>query len=112
MSPDLHGVRAALNGAALPRIQWENPLRESFRTVYEDIMREIGAGELTKSVPVVTERGRLESGEIDALIPNLDHLPASLFSYGFRDGGQGASRSTTGERRCLARQAPRSASGC
>ena len=89
MSPDLGGIRSTLNGASAPRIHWDRPVRESFRAVYDDIMCEIRAGELTKSVPVVTERGHLEAGEIDALIPNLDHLPASLFSYGFRNGRMG-----------------------
>ena len=89
MSPDLAGVRTAVNGAAVPRVEWEDPRKEPFRAVYDDIMREIEAGELTKSVPVVTQRGRLQEGAIDALIPLLDHLPASLFSYGFRSGRVG-----------------------
>jgi len=89
MAPDLRTVRASLNGAGLPDIHWETPDPAPFHLVYKDIMREIGAGGSTKSVPVITERGHLKSGAIDALLPSLDHLPASLFSYGFRQGDEG-----------------------
>jgi menaquinone-specific isochorismate synthase len=89
MSPNLGAVRASLNGAKPPSIRWQTPDQGAFAGVYGDIMREIDSGDMTKSVPVFTERGELESGSIDALIPNLDHLPASLFSYGWREGGNG-----------------------
>lgn len=89
MAPDLSGITAALNGVGAPKIRWSAPELAPFHSVYDDIMREIAVGGLTKSVPVVTERGLLSSGSIDSLIPSLDHLSASLFSYGFRNGDQG-----------------------
>jgi menaquinone-specific isochorismate synthase len=91
MAPDLGRVRAAVNGAGSqrPRIEWEIPGEAGFHAVYDDIMREIAAGRLAKSVPVLTERGVLAGGEIDALLPALDDLPAALFGYGCRFGDAG-----------------------
>jgi menaquinone-specific isochorismate synthase len=89
MAPNLEVVRASVNGAKPPAIRWQAPDRAAFAEVYGEIMREIDSGDMTKSVPVYTERGDLESGAIDTLLPQLDHLPASLFSYGFREGESG-----------------------
>jgi len=89
MAPDLRRIRAAVNGAERPRIEWEVPGQSAFHAVYDDIMREIAVGRLSKTVPVLTERGVLAGGEIDALLPALDGLQAALFGYGCRFGDSG-----------------------
>lgn len=87
--PDLASLILEVNGASQPEIEWEALRNGIFQNVYDDIKREIGAGALEKSVPVLTERGSLISGEVEALLHSVENLPPAFFSYGFRRGDTG-----------------------
>ncbi len=89
MDPDLGEVRKQINGAERPRVSWESPVQAGFAEVYASIMAEIEGGALVKSVPVLTERGTLRGGDLEALVHEVDGLPASFFSYGYRRGETG-----------------------
>ncbi len=88
MAPNLDPIRAELAEAELtqPTVEWESLRNGLFQNVYDDIMTDIRAGTLEKSVPVLTERGRLAGGRLEALIHAADRLPAAFFSYGRRRG--------------------------
>ena len=68
---------------------WEAPEASEFAAVFQEISASIRAGAFEKTVPVVVERGTLESP------PGLDFLAAAsacdspLFAYGFSDGEAG-----------------------
>ncbi len=78
------------NGATpFPSIEWKGLRDEDFRRVFDDIQLSIAGGELEKSVPVITECGRLRAGRPEGLIRAVRRLPDSLWSYGYREGGVG-----------------------
>lgn len=79
------------NGATpFPSVEWSGLRDEDFRRVFDDIQQAIQAGGLEKSVPVITERGRLRGGRPEGLIRAVRDLPESLWSYGFAWGNRGA----------------------
>jgi menaquinone-specific isochorismate synthase len=79
------------NGATpFPSVEWNGLRDEDFRRVFDDIKTTIQSGGLEKSVPVITERGRLRGGRPEGLIRALVDLPESLWSYGFAWGDRGA----------------------
>ncbi|MEM9283598.1 MAG: chorismate-binding protein [Verrucomicrobiota bacterium] len=78
------------NGATpLPEIAWSGLGDADVRGVFEEILTEIKAGTLKKSVPVLTERGILHRGEPAALIKAIVGAPETLWGYGYREGGAG-----------------------
>tara|TARA_R110002096_G_scaffold16106_29_gene55196 strand:- start:12948 stop:13964 length:1017 start_codon:yes stop_codon:yes gene_type:complete len=89
MTPDLEPVKNEVANQDEPQIEWQTLQNGLFQNVYEDIMQDIRSGLLEKSVPVLTERGRLLKGNLETLIHSVDHLPAPYFSYGFRLGASG-----------------------
>lgn len=82
--PDLEPLVSEINGAPKPEIEWETLQNGAFQSIYDDIKHDIDIGALEKSVPVLTERGVLTGGELEALVHSVENLPPSFFSYGFR----------------------------
>ncbi len=78
------------NGATpLPEIAWSGLGDTDVRGIFEEILAQIAAGRLKKSVPVLTERGILHRGEPAALVKAVNAAPESLRGYGYREGGTG-----------------------
>ncbi len=78
------------NGATpLPEIAWAGLGDTDVRAVFDEILASIREGGLTKSVPVLTERGILHRGEPAALVKAVNAAPDSLRGYGCREGSQG-----------------------
>ncbi len=88
-SPDLAALRLQLNGGGTPEIEWQALGIGVFQNVYESIQADIITGTLEKTVPVLTEHGRLIDGQMEALLAALEQLPAAFFSYGLRQGQKG-----------------------
>jgi len=65
------------------------PQGKGEEVVFDEILGEIEAGDLEKSVPVLTERGILHRGEPAALVKAVAAAPEELWGYGFREGGRG-----------------------
>jgi len=82
---ELAGVWGA--GSRL-EVKWENVSSGPFGKVYEEIEGALSAGKLMKSVPVVTERGRLVAGGLEGVGGALDCLPDSLRPYGWIGGDE------------------------
>ena len=81
----------ASNGATpFPAVEWEGLTDQSFRRIYEDVQSRISCHELEKSVPVLTERGRVRSGDPAALLRAVGALPEPMWAYGYRFGESGA----------------------
>jgi len=89
LGPDLSCLAAQVNGGKPPLIKWEALPSGVFQNVFEDIKKDIGSGALEKSVPVLTERGALLGGAMESLLHSVENLPASFFSYGWREGESG-----------------------
>ncbi len=78
------------NGATpLPEIAWSGLGDTDVRGIFDEILGQIQSGKLTKSVPVLTERGILHRGEPAALVKAIIAAPETLWGYGFREGGRG-----------------------
>lgn len=78
------------NGATpLPEIAWSGLGDTDVRGIFDEILAQIRAGTLKKSVPVLTERGILHRGEPAALVKAVTAAPDSLWGYGWREGGKG-----------------------
>jgi len=78
------------NGSTpLPEIAWCGLGDTEVRAVFDEILAEIEAGTIQKSVPVLTERGILHHGELAALVKALDMVPDALQGYGYRVGEKG-----------------------
>lgn len=73
-----------------PAVEWEGLTDQSFRRIYEDVQSRISCHELEKSVPVLTERGRVRSGDPAALLRAVGDLPEPMWAYGYRFGDSGA----------------------
>ncbi len=73
-----------------PRVEWQPVEKHGFKMAYRRVRREIRAGQLEKLVPVVTQRGRITTGDPRVLAARLDddHGPAR-WGYGCwgADGG-------------------------
>ncbi len=79
------------NGATpFPAVEWEGLTDQAFRRIYEDVQSRISCHELEKSVPVLTERGRVRSGDPAALLRAVGDLPEPFWAYGYRFGERGA----------------------
>ncbi|MCB1061494.1 MAG: chorismate-binding protein [Verrucomicrobiae bacterium] len=78
------------NGSTpLPAVEWHGLGDGDFREIYDAIQQEIAAGTLEKSVPVITERGRLNGGDPAALLKAVTGSSAELCGYGYRLGTLG-----------------------
>lgn len=78
------------NGATpLPEIAWSGLGDDGVREIFDEILAQIAAGTLKKSVPVLTERGILHRGEPAALVKAVSSAPDALWGYGYREGQAG-----------------------
>jgi len=67
---------------------WESPELQSFAGVFSEVSESITSGEIQKSVPVVVERGRLDSGNIaQHLFSVTPHQ--NMNAYGWSHKGSG-----------------------
>lgn len=66
-------------------IDWETPDAMPFSLVFQEIMSCIGQGSIEKTVPVVTERGRVRGVEkpTSRIIAAMSAQRAPLYSYGW-----------------------------
>ena len=90
---ETHDLRRLLpdNGSTpLPAIEWDGLKDAEFRSAYDEILCSITEGRLEKSVPVITERGRINGGDPAALINAVGAAPSDLWGYGFRFGESGS----------------------
>ena len=74
---------------AEPVLEWTPPEESRFASVYDRIKEGIRSGAFQKSVPVLTERGRLSAGQWEGLLERVESLPEPFFSYGCRFGDRG-----------------------
>lgn len=78
------------NGSApLPAIEWRGLRDTDFHSVFEEIQARIEAGTLEKSVPVITERGRLNRGDPATLLKAVNAVGHGLRPFGWRIGESG-----------------------
>ena len=78
------------NGSApLPSIEWSGLGHGSFREVFDETREQIESGDLEKSVPVITERGHLSSGDPASLMKAFDGSNGSVWAYGWQFGDRG-----------------------
>lgn len=68
---------------------WEPPDASNFAAVFQEISAAIRAGSFEKTVPVVVERGVLESPPGHGLLTIAADCPEPLLGYGFSDGTRG-----------------------
>jgi menaquinone-specific isochorismate synthase len=81
------------DGVRPPRVVWDKPETEWFKMAFRRIRRDVLGQRLRKMVPVLTERGTLQDGQLSALVARVLEAPAGLWSYGFvreADGFLGA----------------------
>lgn len=78
-----------LNGSVPPRVSWGKPETEWFKMVFRRIRRDVLSKRLSKMVPVLTEKGRLQEGSPSALLARVMQAPAGLWCYAFMQGGDG-----------------------
>ncbi len=65
------------------RVKWNRMETEGFAEVYAEVTDAMGRGEIEKTVPVVTERGTVESGSPESLMGSMRDLPDTLRGYGW-----------------------------
>lgn len=75
--------------APAPKVDWGSPDPADFSEVFREVSDAIEQGVIQKSVPVVTERGRLKEGSAEGLLSQLKNLSPALRPYGWmeEDGG-------------------------
>ncbi len=86
---DLRDLLPQNGSTPLPEIEWHGLGDGGVRAVFDEILAEIEAGDLEKTVPVLTERGRLREGEPAALVKAIGAAPDEMWGYGFRENGSG-----------------------
>lgn len=69
------------DGARAPRIVWSKPETEWFKMVFRRIRRDVLARRVRKMVPMLTERGTLQEGQLTALLPRVMQAPQGLWGY-------------------------------
>ncbi len=77
------------NNDDLTEIDWSEPDVSCFATVFRDIMDEIEAGQLQKSVPVAVEKARTSCETFLNLPRQLARAHPNLHPYGFWENGSG-----------------------
>ena len=84
------------NNSGTVEIDWETPDAMPFSLVFQEIMSCIGQGLIEKTVPVVTERGRVRGGEKPTarIIAAMSAQRAPLHSYGWVSGDSGFAGAT------------------
>lgn len=74
---------------ALPKIAWKRPDQSWFKMVFRRIRKDVIQGKIRKMVPVVTERGEIMEGDINALLDRVLNAPAGLWAYARIDHDRG-----------------------
>jgi menaquinone-specific isochorismate synthase len=80
-----------------PVVRWEDLSAESFREVFLEIKADIADGGIRKSVPVITERGRIDEGSPRAWADRLASMKGPLIRYGYVEGDAGTMGATPEE---------------
>lgn len=70
-----------LEGHEPPRISWVKPRPEWFKMAFRRTRKDVLSHRLKKMVPVVTEHGTLESGDLLSLLPPLLKEPTHSWAY-------------------------------
>lgn len=83
-----------LNGDTAPSVAWGKPETEWFKMAFRRIRRDVLGQRLRKMVPVLTERGKLKTGQPSALLNRVMQAPKGLWSYAFVRGQEGFLGST------------------
>jgi menaquinone-specific isochorismate synthase len=81
--------RSAGPAPAVPDCTWEAPDASAFAGVFQEISAAIRAGVFEKTVPVVVERGRMDSAPGDLLLAAAGGASEPLLGYGFTNGESG-----------------------
>jgi len=81
------------NGAA-PLIEWDPCEPAGFAEVFQEVMAAIHGGLIEKTVPVVTETGRVEVDPSGAFLSAVARLRLPLHAYGWHDGRGGFAGAT------------------
>ena len=71
-------------GDAFPEIEWKPLDRALFGEVFASIKSGIDAGRLRKSLPVITQRGRVINEGVPALLGGMRGLSPPFLRYGWR----------------------------
>lgn len=101
MMLDPRGLLPSNGDTPFPAVEWEGLTDQAFRRIYEDVQSRISCHELEKSVPVLTERGRVRSGDPAALVRAVGSLPEPFWAYGYRFGETGTVGATPEQLFCL-----------
>ncbi|MEM8955205.1 MAG: chorismate-binding protein [Verrucomicrobiota bacterium] len=72
-----------------PEVKWEALGRGAFEAVFREIKAEIVDGGIRKTVPVITERGRVETGDPREWMGRLAASRAPLIRYGYLEEDAG-----------------------
>lgn len=64
-----------------PVINWERPANEWFKMAFRRIRRDVLSQKLRKMVPVLTQHGTLQSGDMRSLLTRICNAPTGLWSY-------------------------------
>lgn len=83
------GARRAFAAAEPLELNWEAVEADDFAAVFQEISDTIRLGKFQKTVPVVTEEGRVESGNPASLFQLAMGCPSPLVPYGFLEDGAG-----------------------
>lgn len=86
--------RAKYGGASALEIEWVTPDAMPFSIVFQEIMNSIRQGLIEKTVPVVTELGRVESSPADGIMAAMARQSGPLHSYGWMGEKSGFSGAT------------------
>ena len=82
-------LASALGSISQPRIIWHKPDPEWFKTAFRRIRRDVLAQRVRKMVPVLAEKGHIESGDPAAVLSRAFQAPAGFWSYGRVTGDSG-----------------------
>jgi isochorismate synthase EntC len=85
-------LRAEIGAPTRPVVRWSEPEATAYRRAFDDVMRRIASGTLTKAVPIVLEAGRWETdpaAAVAGLVAAVLDAPGPSLVYGVwrRDGG-------------------------
>lgn len=70
-----------LKDTAAPQITWSTPSNEGFKMVFSRIRQDVRSHRLRKMVPVLTETGRLDAGDMVSLLKRVLNAPAGFWAY-------------------------------
>ncbi|MFZ4764545.1 MAG: chorismate-binding protein [Roseimicrobium sp.] len=82
-------LAAHLGNMERPSIVWQKPATEWFKMAFRRIRRDVVGHRVRKMVPVLTERGVLQSGCLAALLHRVMQAPLGLWGYASIAGDRG-----------------------